>query len=165
PPHASLLFPYTTLFRSSKSLSASAPSGAVCPDSPSAPAPFGASSSDPPSSPASSSRVSSDSASTPASSATASSTSLSAPAPSGAVCPDSPSAPAPFGASSSDPPSSSTSASSGSVRFFASTTVSVSYRVSITCLAASPLEYAFQSSENDWTLSNIKFSSQIVSIN
>src|SRR5699024_10415842 len=90
--------------------------------------------------PFSSSASSSDSASTPASSATASSTSLSA-------------------------PSSSTSASSGSVRFFASTTVSVSYSDSITSLAASPLEYAFQSSENDCTLSNIKFSSQIVSIN
>src|SRR5699024_3944505 len=82
----------------------------------------------------------SDSASTPASSATASSRSLSA-------------------------PSSSTSASLGSVRFSATTTVSVSYRDSITCLEASPLEYAFQSSENDCTLSNLKFSSQIVSIN
>src|SRR5699024_8848617 len=91
--------------------------------------------------------------------------SLSTPSSSGAVCPDSPSAPAPCCASSSDPPSSSTSASLGSVRFSASTTVSVSYSDSITCLAASPLEYAFQSSENDCTLSNIKFSSQIVSIN
>src|SRR5699024_8705206 len=108
------------------SLSAPAPSGAVCPDSPSTPFSSGASFSD--------------SASTPASSATASSTSLSA-------------------------PSSSTSASLGSVRFSASTTVSVSYRDSITCLEASPLEYAFQSSENDCTLSNIKFSSQIVSVN
>src|SRR5699024_3864162 len=100
----------------------------------------GASSPDSASAPATSGASSADSASTPTSSATASSTSLSA-------------------------PSSSTSASSGSVRFSASTTVTVSYRDSITCLAASPLEYAFQSSENDCTLSNIKFSSQIVSIN
>src|SRR5699024_9277585 len=101
----------------------------------------------------------------PVSSTAASSESVSALASFNAVSSTSASASSSSVASSSDSASTPTSASSYSVRFSVSSTVFVSYIHSITCLAASPLEYTFQSSQNDCTLSNIKFSPQIVSIN